>query len=193
MLFKPRKKPHPVLFLRNLFWPKSGWKRASRYIFHRVGRLPATPYSIAAGFACGAAISFTPFIGFHFASAALISWLIGGNLLASAIGTVVGNPWTFPFIWFWTYEFGSWILQHNPEQGAPEKLSLELIFDHPDWLLWPMTVGGIPTAIIVWLAFYWPIKGIVASYQHHRHRRREEGKARRAMRKTTRQDTKSDE
>ena len=181
MLFKRQKKLHPILYLRNVLWPKSGWRRASRYVFHRVGRLPATPYSIAAGFACGAAVSFTPFIGFHFASAALIAWLIGGNLLASAIGTVIGNPWTFPLIWFWIYQLGNWMLQLAPDRGMPEQLSLQMIFNHPDWLLWPMAVGSIPTAIIAWLAFYWPIKAVVAGYQHHRHRRREEGKIRRAM------------
>ena len=65
----------------------------------RLKRLQGTPYSIATGFACGVAISFTPFIGFHMILAALTAWLIRGNIIASAIGTIVGNPWTFPFIW----------------------------------------------------------------------------------------------
>lgn len=193
MLFKRRKKLHPVYHVRNIVWPKLGWGRASRYLFHRVGRLPATPYSIASGFAIGAAISFTPFMGFHFAGAALIAWVIGGNLLASALGTVVGNPWTFPFIWLWIYNFGNWLLQTDATQKAPEALTLQLIFDHPDWLLWPMTVGGVPTAIVAWLVFYWPIKKLVAGYQHHRHHRRESGRIRRMMHLASKSDVERDD
>ena len=42
---------------------------------------------------------FTPFVGFHFVLAAITAWIVRGNILASAIGTAAGNPWTFPFIW----------------------------------------------------------------------------------------------
>ena len=76
--------------IRDFFWPRSGWRRSSTYVAHRIGRLPGTSYSIAAGFACGAAVSFTPLIGFHFALAALLALLVRGNLLASALGTAVG-------------------------------------------------------------------------------------------------------
>ena len=58
-----------------LVWPRTGWRRASAYLGHRLGRLPGTPYRVAAGFACGAAISFTPFLGFHLAGAALLALL----------------------------------------------------------------------------------------------------------------------
>ena len=193
MLFKRHKKLHPVHHVRNAIWPKLGWGRAARYLLHRVGRLPATPYGIAAGFACGAAISFTPFMGFHIASAALIAWLIRGNVLASALGTVVGNPWTFPFIWMWIFHFGNWVLQTDATQTAPNSLTFQLILDHPDWLLWPMTVGGVPTAILVWFVFYWPIRQIVANYQHRRHCRREAGKLRSAMQHASKSELDSDE
>ena len=46
-----------------------GFVRMIRYVGHRVGRLPDTPHSISVGFAFGAAISFTPLIGFHIALA----------------------------------------------------------------------------------------------------------------------------
>ncbi|MFD1379243.1 DUF2062 domain-containing protein [Fodinicurvata halophila] len=66
MLFRPRS-PRPFFKrLRNAIWPRRSWKRSARYVGHRLGRIPSTPYSIAAGFASGAAISFTPLLGFHF-------------------------------------------------------------------------------------------------------------------------------
>ncbi|MFR8207121.1 MAG: DUF2062 domain-containing protein [Alphaproteobacteria bacterium] len=34
-------------------------------------------------------------MGFHLLLAALTAWIIRGNILASALGTAAGNPWTF--------------------------------------------------------------------------------------------------
>ncbi|MFQ5773315.1 MAG: DUF2062 domain-containing protein [Kiloniellaceae bacterium] len=167
-----RRKPVPLSRrVLDFLWPRRGWRRASVYIAHRVSRLPGTPYGIAAGFACGAAISFTPFIGFHFAGAALLALLVRGNLVASAIGTVVGNPWTFPVIWAWIYTLGQWLLGGEAISDLPETLSLHYIFERPLEVLWPMTVGGIPTAIVAWFAFFWPVRGAVAEYQLVRRRR----------------------
>ena len=165
---------HPLPIHRRawaLVWPGGGWRRAGLYVAHRLRRLPGTPYRIAAGFACGAAISFTPFIGFHFVGAALLSVLLRGSLLASAIGTVVGNPWTFPFIWTWIYALGQWLLGGEVVSVLPAALSLTYIFDRPLDVLWPMTVGGVPTAVAAWFAFFWPVRGAVAEYQHVRSRR----------------------
>ncbi len=162
---------HPLSIyrrVREFVWPSGGWRRASLYVAHRVRRLPGTPYRIAAGFACGAAISFTPFIGFHFVGAALLATLLRGSLLASAIGTVVGNPWTFPFIWAWIYGLGQWLLGGEVVSELPAALSLTYIFERPLDVLWPMTVGGVPTAIVAWFAVFWPVRGAVAEYQHAR-------------------------
>ena len=73
--------------------------------------------------------------------------LLRGSLLASAIGTVVGNPWTFPFIWTWIYALGQWLLGGEVVSELPAMLSLTYIFDRPLDVLWPMTVGGVPTAV----------------------------------------------
>ncbi len=167
-----RRHPLPIYRrVREFAWPSGGWRRASLYIAHRVRRLPGTPYRIAAGFACGAAISFTPFIGFHFVGAALLSILLRGSLLASAIGTVVGNPWTFPFIWTWIYALGQWLLGGEVVSELPAVLSLTYIFERPLDVLWPMTVGGVPTSIAAWFTFFWLVRGTVAEYQYARGRR----------------------
>ncbi len=167
-----RRNPLPLLpRLREFLWPRKGWRRASSYIAHRVRRLPGTPYRIAAGFASGAAISFTPFIGFHFVGGAFLALILGGSLMASAIGTVVGNPWTFPFIWAWIYTLGCWLLGGEGEAALPELLSFSYIFAHPMDVLWPMTVGGVPTAVAAWFAFFWPVRGAVARYRFARRRR----------------------
>lgn len=172
-MFRRRNKPGWAARLREFLWPRRGWRRAWTYVFHRVRRLPGSPYSIAAGFACGAAMSFTPYIGFHFVGAALLAWIIGGNLMASAIGTAVGNPWTFPFIWAGIFRLGVWMLGWDMSHILPEDLTLSYIFERPGAILLPMSVGAIPTVVVVWCAFYWPVRQLVADYQRLRRRRRE--------------------
>ena len=110
MLFKPRKHRSILYRARNILWPRAGWGRTLSYLRHRVARLPGTPESIAIGLACGIAVSFTPLMGFHVLVAALLALVMGGNFLASALGTAFGNPWTFPLIWLWIYKLGTCIL-----------------------------------------------------------------------------------
>jgi hypothetical protein len=156
----------------SFFWPSGGWRRSGAYVAHRLRRLPGTPYRIAAGFASGAAISFTPFIGLHFVLAAALALAVRGNVIAAAIGTVVGNPWTFPFIWLWTYSLGRWFLGHGQTTKVlPAHFSFQHIFENPFEVLLPMIVGGIPTAVIAWFVFFWPLQRTVEEYQKARKRR----------------------
>lgn len=197
MLFR-RRSPLPTFQkLRHGLWPRAGWKRAAIYVSHRVRRLPGSPSHIAAGFASGAAISFTPFLGLHFVSAALLAMLLRGSLLASAIGTVVGNPWTFPLIWAWSYAVGCLVLGadhaacvHDGQgfdnlEGSP--FTTEYLKDNILLLGIPMTLGGVPTAILAWFAFFWPVKGAVASYQKARRARLENPRFKRRRKKAAAQ------
>jgi len=174
----------------NLIWPRIGFRRSVTYIWHRVGRLHGTPHSIAGGFAAGAAISFTPFVGSHFVLAALIAWLTRSNIVAGLLGTAVGNPWTFPFIWFWIYELGRAMGAGGAGEARPNAWAI--IVDLPgvmgrallsfdvDWayldnlwaVLWPMIVGSVPTFLLVWLGTYFFLKPLVATYQAKRIKRR---------------------
>ncbi|MBR3677021.1 MAG: DUF2062 domain-containing protein [Alphaproteobacteria bacterium] len=134
-------------------------------------RLKGTPYSIAAGFACGVAISFTPFIGFHLILAAVTAWIIRGNVVSSAIGTLIGNPWTFPFIWIAVLSTGNFLLGDIVTAGqvnfirifeSASKALITLNFSHFGRDVWPiffpMLVGCIPYYIISWLVSYKLIK-----------------------------------
>jgi uncharacterized protein (DUF2062 family) len=154
-----------------LLWPRIGWRRSGRYIWHRAARLPDTPYRIAAGLACGAAISTTPLIGLHFLVSALLAWLVNGNIIASAVGTVVGNPWTFPFIWLWVYTLGCWILGLPMEEAMTDRLSLHTIMEHPLRVFVPMFLGSLPTAVVVWLVVFLPARQAIATTQLLRRRR----------------------
>jgi uncharacterized protein (DUF2062 family) len=151
------------------------------YVVKRITRLSGTPHSIAAGAACGVAISFTPFIGFHLLGACLLCLLVRGNYLAAAIGTLVGNPWTLPFIFVVTYQVGHALL------GGPaapieslQHWDLATFFAKLEAVFWPMAVGSLPLGLVAGLATYFPLVRIVAVYQEARARRRQSRRALRA-------------
>lgn len=187
-MFQRRVKLTALQNVRAWLWPRTGWRRAVQYLMHRLARLPASAYAISAGFACGAAISFTPFVGLHFITAAILAWLIRANVLASAIGTFVGNPWTFPFIWVWLYESGNWLLTGGEQAtidaskvdfrarfgdafNALLHMDIQSMTDSIGPILWPMLISSVPTGLVVWFAVFLPLRKIVASYQHRRRRR----------------------
>lgn len=187
-MFQRRIRLDRLTRLRHALWPKSGWARAGQYLWHRLGRLPGTPYSIAAGLASGVAMSLTPFIGAHFFLSGLLAWLVRGNVVASAFGTIVGNPWTFPFIWLSSYHAGRIILGHGlPDESA--KLNFADMFSGlvrsiilldgqtfaihvwPVW--WPMIVGCVPLTLIGWFLSFTVFNRLIEAYQHKRRKRRE--------------------
>lgn len=165
MRFKSRhKKTWPAL-AREWVWPKSGWIRWSLYFWRRVWRLTDSPHTIAIGFVAGSVASFTPFIGFHFVVGFFFAWLVRGNLLASAIGTSVGNPLTFPFIWFATFNVGNWILGGKTREANVDPSEMaglvwdELYFNINVWI-GVVPKGGGPASGGVdnaWLDVFWPL------------------------------------
>ena len=146
-------------------------KKIATNLLSRIKKLPGTPQSIAIGIACGVAISFTPFLGLHMILAAGSAWLLGGSIIASALGTIVGNPWTFPLIWVAVLYTGRKLLsiEHSEEPAnfeeffsfawqALKELDIET-FGHDIWpILWPMIIGSIPYYIIFWILSYFLVK-----------------------------------
>ncbi|MBL4639061.1 MAG: DUF2062 domain-containing protein [Kordiimonadaceae bacterium] len=139
--------------------------------------MPGTAHAIAAGFASGAAVSFTPFLGVHFVMGFGIAWLTRGNMVAAAIGTAIGNPWTFPFIFAMTAQFGSFLLGQDVTAVVPLWDWQELYNAPLDYLaaflpvVYPLLVGGLPTAIVVWFLFYFALKAMVRKYRRKRQQR----------------------
>jgi len=187
MILKRRKSVGWIRKVRNFFWPEIGFQRAVKYISHKVNRISGSPHAIALGFAAGAFASFTPLIGFHFVVAALVAWAVGGNLLASAIGTSVGNPLTFPFIWFVTHNTGSFLLGQEgreeiaiatPDAGMKLMVTDPVRFFAELWaglepVFFPMCVGSIPLGLSSGIVAYVILKPAVAKYKKRRQKLRE--------------------
>jgi uncharacterized protein (DUF2062 family) len=212
-----RRQPLPFLrWAHGLVWPRTGWRRFGVYHLKRLIRLPGTPHSIAAGVACGTAISFTPLIGFHLLLGVLLTLAFRGNLLAGVAGTLIGNPWTLPFMWLASYEVGKFLLGDPSGAAAPTPwafadlagygtavgelvvsaglvAAVERLFADISVLAWPVLVGSVPVGTVAGLAIYFPLVRVIAAYQEARRRRRERGRGlRRATLEATRAATDAD-
>ena len=184
-MFRRRNPLSTVNQMRSVLWPARGFRRLFSYLFQRIIRLPGTPASIAIGFACGVAASFTPFLGFHFIIGGALAMLFRGNVLASAIGTFFGNPWTFILIWLADYEVGvsvinvlgygadlrvlsieelgeamGHVMQFMSFSGAITWAELAVDFEQ---VFTPMLIGGIVLGSVAWvvsfLLTFWAVKG----------------------------------
>ena len=135
----------------------------------RLARLPASNYAISSGFACGSMVSFTPLLGLHFILALFFAYLIRGNLIAALIGTVVGNPLTFPFIWGLIYKVGTFVttIKHVT---LSNKINFEMIVNQTYEIFFPMFVGGIIIAPLVWITTYFVIYSFISSYKKRKKR-----------------------
>lgn len=184
-----RRTPLPLLQrIRSWLWPHIGWGRAGSYLVKRLKRMPGTPHGIAIGLASGVMMSFTPFFP-HLASASLLAMMLRGSVLAAWIGTLIGNPSTFPIIWLASYNLGLILMGQEPVtdrqfQAESQLATLPAPFTW-EWVngwveraaAWvkakfvPMAVGGIPLGIAAGLLCYVPVVRIVGAFQEARRRR----------------------
>ena len=155
------------LYYRNLL---NKVKRIISYYKLRLARLPDSNYAISSGFACGAMVSFTPLLGLHFVLAVILAYLIRGNFIAALIGTVVGNPITFPFIWGLIYKIGTYITNIKLQKITHE-INFDMIVNQTYEIFFPMLVGGIIIAPLVWVITYYVIYSFVTSFKKRRNKK----------------------
>jgi len=171
-MFRRRLPQHWLERLRQYLWPKTGWWRATKYMWHRTVRIKGSADSIALGLAIGAFISATPLLGLHLVLAAMIAWLLGANIISSAVGTWVGNPLSFPFIWVATFKLGHVIMGTSGNLNALDQLSFNAILSHPTDIfmpvILPMLVGGIPIGLLLAVVTFYPSRTLISIYQNRR-------------------------
>ena len=188
MPFGRKKKKRLIISIFNFIKIFFAFSRTKKYISLSIKRIKGTPQALSLGLATGIAISFTPFIGLHALLAIFISWIIGGSMAAALIGTLFGNPWTFPFIWYFTFEIGQFInygfLSYEEEfsfKVIKKEVSTLLaivkniiifanIFELEEnvaklKLIPFMLVGSIPLVFISWIFSYFSFLIIFKSYK----------------------------
>jgi uncharacterized protein (DUF2062 family) len=172
MLFRRREAESLWERMRVHVWPRRSWSRSSRYVVYRLRRLSDSPHEVALGFAIGVFTAATPFLGTHIVVAIVLAWFIGGSVVASVLGTFIGNPITYPLLWYTTYEVGNLMLR-----GKLDEKTVDLsggIFQKSIEQLWPilkpMTLGSIPVGLALAALSYVLVKPMVDAYKHRRRR-----------------------
>ena len=194
MVFKRRDKRPWWKAVADFVWPKGGWARAFHYVKHRLRRLPDPPHRIARGIFAGIFVTFSPLFGLHFLLAAIVAWVMRGNIVAALLATFFGNPLTFLPIGVMSLNTGYFLLGMNKlsEEEVHRSLggkfvdagqdfwhNIKAIFTHEtmDWshlsvffdeVFLPYLVGGIIPGVIFGLAGYYISLPLIIAYKNRR-------------------------
>lgn len=184
MLLRRRREPDWKERLRVAVWPRHSWRRSFRYTALRLRRIPGSPHSIALGCAAGVFAIFTPFLGFQMLLAALLAYILGGSVIASAVGTFAGNPLTYPVIWVSTFTLGNVLVGSSasaqigefPDKAgalgkglkdmSPEHIASALEGLWP--ILKPMALGSLPLGVIAAACVYYLTRRFIETKKQRR-------------------------
>jgi uncharacterized protein (DUF2062 family) len=146
------------------------------------------PERVAAAIALGIGIGFSPFIGFHIWIALGLALLFRLNKIDAALGTLVGNFWTWPPVFHFGYRLGRFLLGYS-RRRVP-RLNWKPLLQHDvTWALHPIRtahevfgphaflprlssflLGTTILALLIGLTTYFVAQSLLALY-HHRHPR----------------------
>jgi len=178
-------------WLREMVYPKGGFKRATRYVIHRMRRVPDTPHRVARGMFAGSLIGFLPLPGLQFVGAWLLARIMKGNLLAALLATFNTNPITTPFFAVLAMTLGHWIMGIEAPLNAeyigrafadaggdlwfnvmaifgPEKARWGGLINFWHEIYVPYFIGALGPGIILSLIAYYITIPLVEAYQKSR-------------------------
>jgi uncharacterized protein len=135
---------------------KKKWEKRVKHILS----LDNHPGHIAAGFAVGVFISFTPFFGLHTIIAIVAAFVFRLNKITCITGSWVNTPMTVPPVMVVSYKLGRLILGRTPhELHIKHELSweyaAELIDKHGGPLLLGTSVIGFAAAVMAYFLCYY--------------------------------------
>ncbi|MDB6454588.1 DUF2062 domain-containing protein [Falsirhodobacter sp. 20TX0035] len=110
MVFRRRNEQTFWEKVRRTIWPRSGWKRAGQYLWHRIVRLPDDPRRVARGVFAGIFACFGPYLFHDYVIAIGLAWVLRGNVFAALVASCVNNPLTLPFFAVMSVSLGQHIL-----------------------------------------------------------------------------------
>ena len=191
MVFKRRDPVGWGEWLREQVYPRSGFKRATRYVVYRMRRLPDQPHRVARGVFAGFFIGFLPLPGLQFLAAWGMARLMRGNVLAALLGTFNTNPVTTPPFTVFSVWLGHWILGIEAPLNAkyilnalenalhdlwfnvtalfgPEKAQWDGLIQFWNEIYLPWFIGALGPAIVISAIAYYVTIPLVAAYQKAR-------------------------
>ncbi len=122
------------------------------------------PHKLAAAFALGVFIAFSPWLGFHVISAVALAWIFRLNKVVVITASFINNPWTIVPM----YAFCLWagIKITASDAAVPEiawgSLGIRKLYDLLLPFLWPYIAGtiavGTVAAVMAYVVFYWAVR-----------------------------------
>ena len=132
--------------------------RVIRLLKLKIFRIRDFPEAVSIGLSWGAAVSFTPLLGFHLIICFLGTWLMRGNLIAATVGTIIGNPWTFPIFFYVDYKIGLFFFQ---EPLNNYEFKIQFFINNFNDLFYPTLLGSLPLAFIIRFITYYTTKNLL--------------------------------
>jgi hypothetical protein len=180
-----------LAWLREQVYPRGGFKRATRYVMHRMRRLPDQPHRVARGVFAGSFVGFLPLPGLQFLAAWGAARLVRGNVLAALLGTFNTNPLTTPPFAVFAVWLGHWMLGiEAPLNGhyivsalegavhdlwfnftalfGPEKAQWDGLAQFWNEIYLPWFIGALGPAFVISAVAYYVTIPLVAAYQKAR-------------------------
>ncbi len=161
-----------------LAWPSMGAAAWLRWVLLTLVRQAENPHKVALGFAIGVWVSFTPVLGTHLLLAGFACWVLRASFFSAFVGSWVGNPWTYYFMWYSGYEFGRVLFNMprvNIESMLAGGLNLQVIEYNAEVLLHqvllPALVGGWIVGVPFSAIFYFLVRWQVRKAVKKRHKR----------------------
>jgi uncharacterized protein len=148
VVFKRRTPRGWLSWARQMIYPDGGFTRATRYVIHRMSRLPDDPRRVARGVFAGTLVAFLPIPGGQFLGGWGLALLMRGNILAALLATFVSNPLSTPIIAVFSVSFGHWLL------GIESPLTAEAIgfaFADAGGELWRHMIAVFTSAPVRWV------------------------------------------
>jgi uncharacterized protein (TIGR03546 family) len=135
---------------------KEKWKKRIKYIL----TLDSHPGHIAAGFAVGVFISFTPFFGLHMVIAIVAAFVFRLNKLTCITGSCVNTPMTVAPVLVVSYKLGRFLLGYSPQeihikQELSWQYALKLLDKHGASLLLGTSIIGLFAAVFAYFFCYY--------------------------------------
>lgn len=117
--------------------------------------LDSHPAHIAAGFAVGVFISFTPFFGLHTPLAIAIAFLFRLNKLTTITGAWINTPLTVGPVLVASFKLGRFLRGLPPKHFAFRTLEWQELKVYAKSLLLGSSVLGLIAALIAYFVCYW--------------------------------------
>jgi uncharacterized protein (DUF2062 family) len=157
---------------------KTGWlRRRALELYYRLISLSGPPRGIGLGFAIGSVFALSPFFGLHAALTVLFCVALRANIPAGVVASYVLSPVTTPFLYYFEYKLGRWLLG-SPPHAVPWKKFQDISFTEvftstralaAVWdLILPFVVGWLPITVPIAVASYFVVVAAVVRYRRRR-------------------------